>query len=164
MVKKKVAAVGDQPAVTKSQQRIDISSRLTLYDTPGMLWPKIAHPIDGLMLAASHAVGVNAYIDIEVATFLAGFLLEHYPALLAARYGVATAGIDAIAVIEAIARKRGCIIKGRGGELDLEKAAAILLVDYRNGALGRISLETPELRAARASALQQPVAVDPEKE
>ena len=113
---------------------------------------------------ASHAVGVNAYIDIEVATFLAGFLLEHYPALLAARYGFATAGIDAIAVIEAIARKRGCIIKGRGGELDLEKAAAILLVDYRNGALGRISLETPGLRAARASALQQPVAVDPEKE
>ena len=164
LVKKKVAAVGDQPAVTKSQQRIDISSRLTLYDTPGMLWPKIAHPVDGLMLAASHAVGVNAYIDIEVATFLAGFLLEHYPALLAARYGVATAGIDAIAVIEAIARKRGCIIKGRGGELDLEKAAAILLVDYRNGALGRISLETPGLRAARASALQRPVAVDPEKE
>ncbi|MGC1517953.1 MAG: ribosome biogenesis GTPase YlqF, partial [Azonexus sp.] len=70
MVKKRVAAVGDQPAVTKSQQRIDISSRLTLYDTPGMLWPKIAHPVDGLMLAASHAIGVNAYIDIEVATFL----------------------------------------------------------------------------------------------
>ncbi len=120
-------AVGDQPAVTKSQQRIDISSRLTLYDTPGMLWPKIAHPVDGLMLAASHAIGVNAYIDIEVATFLAGFLLEHYPAMLTARYGFPTQGSDAVAVIEAIARKRGCIIKGRGGELDLEKAAAILL-------------------------------------
>jgi ribosome biogenesis GTPase A len=162
MVKKRVAAVGDQPAVTKSQQRIDISSRLTLYDTPGMLWPKIAHPVDGLMLAASHAIGVNAYIDIEVATFLAGFLLEHYPAMLTARYGFPTQGSDAVAVIEAIARKRGCIIKGRGGELDLEKAAAILLVDYRNGALGRISLETPVQRAARASALQQPVAVDGE--
>ena len=164
LVKKKVAAVGDQPAVTKSQQRIDISSRLTLYDTPGMLWPRIAHPVDGLMLAASHAVGVNAYIDIEVATFLAGFLLDHYPALLTARYGFSTADCDAVAVIEAIAKKRGCVIKGRGGELDLEKAAAILLVDYRSGALGRISLETPALRAARASALQQPVAVDSEKD
>ncbi len=160
MVKKKVAAVGDQPAVTKSQQRIDISSRLTLYDTPGMLWPKIEHPVDGLMLAASHAVGVNAYIDIEVATFLAGFLLEHYPALLTARYGFASPGVDAVGVIETIARKRGCIIKGRGGELDLERAAAILLVDYRSGALGRISLETPALRAARAGAAAQPVAVD----
>lgn len=165
LVKKRVAAVGDQPAVTKSQQRIDISSRLTLYDTPGMLWPRIAHPVDGLMLAASHAVGVNAYIDIEVATFLAGFLLDYYPAMLTARYGFATEGSDAVAVIEAIAKKRGCLIKGRGGELDLEKAASILLIDYRSGALGRISLETPELRAERAAQLsQQSVAVDPEKE
>jgi ribosome biogenesis GTPase A len=154
MVKKKVAAVGDQPAVTKSQQRIDINNRLTLYDTPGMLWPKIAHPVDGLMLAASHAVGVNAYIDEEVGTWLAGFLLDHYPALLKARYGFATEGLDAVGVIEAVARKRGCLIKGRGGELDMEKASAILLVDYRSGALGRISLETPALRAAR---LAEPV-------
>jgi ribosome biogenesis GTPase A len=153
LVKKKVAAVGDQPAVTKSQQRIDISSRLTIYDTPGMLWPRIAHPIDGLMLAASHAVGVNAYIDIEVATFLAGFLLEHYPALLTARYGFATAGLDAVGVIEAVAKRRGCLMKGRGGELDLEKASGLLLTDYRSSALGRISLETPELRAARAAQL-----------
>jgi ribosome biogenesis GTPase A len=149
MVKKKVAAVGDQPAVTKSQQRIDINNRLTLYDTPGMLWPKIAHPVDGLMLAASHAVGVNAYIDEEVGTWLAGFLLDHYPALLKARYGFATEGLDAVGVIEAVAKKRGCLIKGRGGELDMEKASAILLVDYRSGALGRISLETPALRATR---------------
>jgi ribosome biogenesis GTPase A len=155
LVKKKVAAVGDQPAVTKSQQRIDISSRLTIYDTPGMLWPKIDHPIDGLMLAASHAVGVNAYIDIEVATFLADFLLQQYPALLAARYGVIPAELDGVGVIEAVAKKRGCIIKGRGGELDLEKASAILLTDYRNGSLGRISLETPNLRADRQAQLQQ---------
>ena len=164
LVKKKVAAVGDQPAVTKSQQRIDISNRLTLYDTPGMLWPKIDHPIDGLMLAASHAVGVNAYIDEEVATWLAGFLLEHYPTLLKARYGIDAAATDAVGVIETIARKRGCLIKGRGGEFDLEKAAAILLVDYRSGALGRITLETPALRAERQATLaaQPSAAVDPE--
>ncbi|MCE1241427.1 MAG: ribosome biogenesis GTPase YlqF [Azonexaceae bacterium] len=164
LVKKKVAAVGDQPAVTKSQQRIDISSRLTIYDTPGMLWPKIDHPIDGLMLAASHAVGVNAYIDDEVATWLAGYLLEHYPALLQARYGFALPGMDAVAVLEAIAKKRGCLIKGRGGELDLEKAAGILLNDYRTGTLGRITLETPTLRAARQAELEKPpvAAVDRE--
>src|SRR6185369_11354492 len=155
LVKKKVAAVGDQPAVTKSQQRIDISSRLTIYDTPGMLWPKIDHPIDGLMLAASHAVGVNAYIDEEVATYLASFLLEAYPAMLTARYGFATDGLDGVAVIEAVARKRGCLLKGRGGEFDREKAAAILLTDYRTGAIGRISLETPALREARARQLAQ---------
>lgn len=147
LVKKKVAAVGDEPAVTKSQQRIDISPRLSIYDTPGMLWPKIEHESDGLMLAASHAVGTNAYHELEVATFLAGVLLEHYPNLLAARYGCA-AGIDAVGVIETVARKRGCVIKGRGGELDLEKASLILLTDYRSGTLGRISLETPASRTA----------------
>ena len=156
LVKKKVAAVGDQPAVTKSQQRIDISNRLTLYDTPGMLWPKIDHPIDGLMMAASHAVGVNAYIGEDVATWLAGYLLEHYPALLEARYSLKLEGLDAVAVLECVAKKRGCIIKGRGGELDLEKASGILLTDYRSGALGRISLETPTLRAERAASLAQP--------
>lgn len=149
LVKKKVAAVGDQPAVTKSQQRIDLSSKLTIYDTPGMLWPKIDHPLDGLMLAASHAVGVNAYMGDEVAIWLAGFLLDSYPQLLAQRYGFAVQGMDAVGIIEAVAKKRGCIIKGRGGELDLEKASGILLTDYRSGALGRISLETPAVRAGR---------------
>lgn len=148
LVKKKVAAVGDEPAVTKSQQRIDLGPRLTIFDTPGMLWPKIEHPSDGLMLAASHAVGTNAYHELEVATFLAAYLLEHYPALLAARYGFPVQERDAVGVIEGIARKRGCLVKGRGGEPDLEKASLILLTDYRSGALGRISLETPESRAA----------------
>ena len=152
LAKKKVAKVGDEPAVTKSQQRIDISPRLTLYDTPGMMWPKIGHPEDGLMLAASHAIGVNAYIDEEVATWLAGFLLAQYPALLAARYGLKPDGMDAPGVLETVAKKRGCLIKGRGGELDLEKAAGILLTDYRSGTLGRISLETPASRAARPTA------------
>ncbi|MBL8433211.1 MAG: 50S ribosome-binding GTPase, partial [Dechloromonas sp.] len=164
LVRKKVAAVGDQPAVTKSQQRIDISSRLIIHDTPGLLWPKIDHPIDGLMLAASHAVGVNAYFDEEVATFLAGFLLASYPALLTARYGFATEGVEGAAVIEAVAGRRGCRLKGRGGEPDRERAAAILLTDYRSGALGRISLETPELRALRERHLKQAAAVDGEKD
>lgn len=156
LVKKKVAKVGDEPAVTKSQQRIDLGPRLTLYDTPGMLWPKIAHPVDGLMLAASHAVGVNAYIDEEVATWLAGFLLAAYPQLLSARYGFPVDGLDAPAVIERVAKKRGCLIKGRGGELDIDKASLILLTDYRNGALGRISLETPQ---SREQLLAMPAAV-----
>jgi len=164
LVKKKVAAVGDQPAVTKSQQRIDISSRLTIYDTPGMLWPKIDHPIDGLMMAASHAVGVNAYIGEDVATWLAGYLLEAYPGQLATRYGLSVGGMDAVAVLEAVAKKRGCIIKGRGGELDLEKAAGVLLTDYRSGALGRISLETPALREARARQQAEAAALPPAEE
>jgi hypothetical protein len=104
------------------------------------------------MLAASHAIGRNAVIDEEVAIFLAGILLERYPALLKARYGFSLDGLDAPGVLEAVAKKRGCILKGRGGELDQEKAAMVLLTDYRSGTLGRISLETPATRQAMLAA------------
>ncbi|MDP3031433.1 MAG: ribosome biogenesis GTPase YlqF, partial [Rhodocyclaceae bacterium] len=152
LLKRRIAAVGDEPAVTKSQQSFDLSLRQTIIDTPGLMWPKIEHDEDGYMLAASHAIGRNAVIDADVAIFLAGILLSRYPSLLAARYKMDVAAMDAVAVVETVARKRGCIIKGRGGELDLEKAAMILLTDYRGGALGRISLETPASRAAMLAA------------
>jgi ribosome biogenesis GTPase A len=96
------------------------------------------------MLAASHAVGVNALIEEEVATFLAELLLQRYPQFLTTRYGIQTAGIDAVAVIEGVAKKRAYKLKG--GEWDYEKAAHTLLLDYRSGALGRVSLETPQSR------------------
>ncbi|MEO6145987.1 MAG: ribosome biogenesis GTPase YlqF [Sulfuriferula sp.] len=144
LLKRRVAKVGDEPAVTKSQQRLVLNDHMTLIDTPGMLWPKIEHERDGLMLAASHAVGRNAVIDEEVATFLADCLVANYPALLQARYGFKLDEMDGVGVIEAIAKRRGYRLKG--DEADLEKAALALLQDYRDGSLGRISLETPEQR------------------
>jgi ribosome biogenesis GTPase A len=148
LVKRKVAAVGDEPAITKSQQSITLSPRQILVDTPGLMWPKIEHDSDGYMLAASHAIGRNAVLEEEVATFLAGILLERYGDLITARYGLSLQGLDAAGVLEGVARKRGCLLKGRAGELDLERAAMLLLTDYRGGTLGRISLETPESRRA----------------
>jgi ribosome biogenesis GTPase A len=146
LLKRRVAAVGDEPAVTKSQQRFELNDRMSITDTPGLMWPKIEHPSDGYMLAASHAIGRNAVIDEDVATFLATILLARYPALLSARYGCAVEGLDAEGVIEAVAKRRGFLLKG--GTPDLEKASLGLLTDYRTGALGRISLETPETRRA----------------
>jgi ribosome biogenesis GTPase A len=157
LLKRKVAAVGDEPAVTKSQQCLDIGPGLTLTDTPGLMWPKIAHDSDGYMLAAAHAIGRNAVIEEEVAEFLAGLLLVRYPDRLKQRYGFEIDGLDGPAVLEAVARRRGCLLKGRGGEPDLEKAANILLTDFRAGALGRISLETPITRAAMLQAAKEPV-------
>lgn len=147
---RKVAKVGDEPAVTKNQQRFELSPRMTLTDTPGMLWPKIAHESDGYMLAASHAVGRNAVDDGEVATYLAELLLKNYAGLVAERYGFAVAELDGAAVIEAIAKRRGYLLKGNTP--DFEKAAQTLLVDYRTGVLGRISLETPASRSAMLEA------------
>jgi ribosome biogenesis GTPase A len=154
LLKKRVAAVGDEPAVTKTQQRLYLNNNMVLIDTPGMLWPKIEHPSDGLMLAASHAIGVNALIEEEVATFLADLLVARYPQLIRARYGIDTDGIDGVSVVEGVAKRRGFRIKG--GDLDLEKAAHTFLQDYRSGALGRISLETPQSRAELLASYQPP--------
>jgi len=148
LLKRRVANVGDEPAVTKSQQTHDLNERMTLTDSPGLMWPKIEHPSDGLMLAAIHAISRNAVFEEEVAEYLAGILLARYPAQLAERFKIDVDGMDGIGVVQAIAKKRGCIPKVRGGEPDLEKAAMILLTEYRAGKLGRISLETPATRAA----------------
>ncbi|MFL9609718.1 ribosome biogenesis GTPase YlqF [Methylobacillus sp. Pita2] len=157
LLNRRIAKVGDEPAVTKSQQRFELSPQLTITDTPGMMWPKIQYDSDGYMLAASHAIGRNAVIDEEVAEFLAGILLQRYPALLQARYKTDVSNMDAIDLLEAVGKRRGYLLKG--GELDMEKTAMAFLVDYRSGTLGRISLETPESRAAMvaasASALEQ---------
>ena len=123
-----------------------MSARQTIIDTPGLMWPKIQYDSDGFMLAASHAIGRNAVIDEEVAVFLAGLLRERYPALLAARYGFAVEELDAVDIIESVARRRA--LRMRGGALDFAKASLVLLQDYRDGRLGRISLETPETRQA----------------
>ena len=150
LLKRRVANVGDEPAVTKSQQSHSLNERMTLTDSPGLMWPKIERMEDGLMLAAIHAIGRNAVIEEEVAEYLAGILLARYPALLAERFSLPTEVLDGVGVIEAIAKKRGCLLKGGGG-LDLEKAAMILLTEFRSGKVGRISLETPETRKAMPS-------------
>lgn len=148
LLKRRVAAVGDEPAVTKSQMSQDLGGHTTITDTPGLMWPKITHDSDGFMLAACHAIGRNAVIDSDVATFLADFLLKNYPPMIAARYGFNTDTMDGVGVLEAVAIKRGCVQQRRGKALDLEKAAMIFLTDFRAGKLGRITLETPASRSA----------------
>lgn len=150
LLRRRAAKVGDEPAITRTSHRYDLSPRMFLIDTPGLMWPKIEHDSDGYMLAASHAIGRNAVIDEEVATFFADLLLARYPALLVARYKCDVAGMDGVALIAAIARSRG--YRGKGGVADLEKASLTLLQDYRDGVLGRISLETPDSRRAMLNA------------
>ena len=161
LLRRKLAKVGDEPAVTRAQQtsQLDIANWLT--DTPGLLWPKIEHASDGFMLAASNAVGRNAMRDEEVAGFLAALLLRRYPQALSGRYALAAdslPALDGVAVIEAIARRRGLLL--RGGLIDREKASRVLLQDYRDGLLGRISLETPATRSAMLQASEAPAVAD----
>ncbi|WP_213034946.1 ribosome biogenesis GTPase YlqF [Candidatus Nitrotoga fabula] len=144
LLKRRVAAVGDEPAITKNQQGFELNEQMTVIDTPGLMWPKIEYDCDGFMLAASHAIGRNAIIDEEVASFLGEILLDRYPALLGKRYGFSLEALDGEGVVDSIAKKRGYLLKG--GVPDRERAAFMLLQDYRTGALGRISLETPVSR------------------
>jgi ribosome biogenesis GTPase A len=144
LLKRRLAKVGNEPAVTKMQQRHMLNDHMALIDSPGLLWPKIEDPSVGFMLATIHAIGANAVIDEEIAEFLATLLLARYPKALTKRYGFELDGLGGAGVLEAIAGKRGCLRKGKGGELDMEKSARILLTEYRNGTLGRTSLEIPE--------------------
>ena len=145
LLKKRTAAVGDEPAITKNLQHFELNDHMQLIDTPGMMWPKIAYDSDGMMLAASNLIGRNAYHESEVATFLGDLLMAYYPTLLKQRYKSVSDEMDGVALIEAIAKQRGFRIRGQ--ELDFDKAAMTLLQDYRLGTLGRISLETPATRA-----------------
>lgn len=149
LLNRRVAKVGDEPAVTKSQQRFDLSETMSIIDTPGMMWPKIQYESDGYMLAASHAIGRNAVIDEDVAVFLANNLLKNYPALINTRYKLDAMKLDVtqmdgVDLLEAIAKRRS--YKRHDGLWDTEKTAIAFLTDYRSGAIGRISLETPDSR------------------
>jgi ribosome biogenesis GTPase A len=150
LLNRRAAKVGDEPAVTKSQQRFDLSDSTNITDTPGMMWPKIEHESDGYLLAASHAIGRNAVIDEDVAEFLGNLLLKQYPALMNTRYKLDVmkldvSSMDGIDLLQAIAKRR--TYKRNDGEWDMERTAMALLTDYRSGAIGRVSLESPQSRA-----------------
>ena len=159
LLNRRIAKVGDEPAVTKTQQRFDLSPLMSITDTPGMMWPKIAYEADGYMLAASHAIGRNAVIDEDVAIFLANILIKQYPALLNSRYKIDVSEMDGVDLLEAIAKRRAYRLKG--GEWDMEKTAMAFLVDYRSGAIGRISLETPQSRSEMVASTQINPAQEP---
>lgn len=172
LLNRRVAKVGDEPAVTKSQQRFDISETMSITDTPGMMWPKIQYESDGYMLAASHAIGRNAVIDEDVAIFLANNLLINYPALVNARYKLDTMKhesgfldvlkMDGVDLLEAIAKRRS--YKRHDGLWDMEKTAVAFLTDYRSGAIGRISLETPLSRSEMMQATLPNIIEETEQE
>ncbi|HQS30983.1 ribosome biogenesis GTPase YlqF [Polaromonas sp.] len=140
---KRAAKTGDEAGITKAEQRISLADDFYLYDTPGMLWPRIIVAKSGYNLAASGAIGRNAFDEEEVALELLDYLLQNYPALLQARYKVElTDGITDEQLLEAIGRKRGAVLPR--GKVNLQKAAEIVIHEFRAATLGRITLETPE--------------------
>jgi ribosome biogenesis GTPase A len=141
LVGRKVARAANQAAITTKQKRVHVNDELTLYDTPGVLWPKIESVTASYMLAGSGAVRETAMDNAEVAARVGEYLLREYPGLLTERYKITDLPQNGIDLLEALGRKRGCLIKG--GEVDVTKAAGILLNELRAGQIGRISLQKP---------------------
>lgn len=145
MTAKTQAKTADEAGVTREEQRIVLADDFYLWDTPGMLWPRIHVPQSGFNLAASGSVGRNAYDEELVALELLAYLKKHYAERLCARYQLMDDNLSAISdelLLELIGAQRGC--KMAGGRVNTQKAADMILTDYRNGYLGRITLETPE--------------------
>ena len=145
---RKVAKTGNEPAITKGQQRIKLGDGIMLLDTPGILWPKIENENSGYRLAASGAIKDTAMGIEDVAFFLAQYLITSYPTALQDRYDLVALPETEIEFLEAMGARRGCL--SAGGRVDLEKASAILVNEFRAGMLGRISLETPEMMLTEA--------------
>jgi ribosome biogenesis GTPase A len=141
LANRKVAKTGDAPAVTKGKQLVTLESGVTLSDNPGILWPTLEGDAT-LKLAFGGAIPDTA-MDYElIALFGAEFLLARYPDLLRVHFKLEALPGSPTKLLEAIGRKRGCL--GRGGTVDVHKAADVLIRSFRSGALGRITLEAPD--------------------
>jgi ribosome biogenesis GTPase A len=138
---KKMARVGDKPAITTCHQQIDLRNGILLSDTPGLLWPHLEDQLAARRLATSGAISENAYDQGEISLFALAWLVDTYPQRLKERYKLEDLSGDTGALLAQIGTKRGCLVAG--GEVDLRRAADLLLQDLRGGKLGRVSFEAP---------------------
>lgn len=149
--KRTTAGVGNKPGITKQKQWIRINEKVELLDTPGVLWPKFENEEIALNLAFTGTIKEEILERTEIAYYLTKFLLENYRKNLCERYKLAENYIEEALnqerpeneniyeIMLEIGRKRGCIISG--GNIDEEKTAKIILDEFKNGKLGKITIE-----------------------
>jgi len=144
LVGRAIAKTGNEPAVTKRQQRIALKEHnILLFDTPGMLWGNIENINSGYRLAATGAIKDTAMDIDDVGFFTADYLLQEYPQQLMDRYQLIYRPSSELEFLEELGKKRGCLRSG--GIVDLVKASKILLTELRAGILGKITLEMPDM-------------------
>ncbi|VAW51891.1 LSU ribosomal maturation GTPase RbgA (B. subtilis YlqF) [hydrothermal vent metagenome] len=146
---KTLAKVGDEPAVTKmvssAQQRILLEGNIVLSDTPGILWPKIENGNSSYRLAITGAIKNTAFDFEDIALFAADYLIEAYSERIVERYKLKQCPKTGIELLEEIGRRRGLL--RAGGIIDMQRTSEILIHEIRNGTLGALSFETPEMIA-----------------
>ncbi|MEH6825025.1 MAG: ribosome biogenesis GTPase YlqF [Motiliproteus sp.] len=137
---RKIAKVGNEPAVTKNQQRFVTNNGLAVFDTPGILWPKIVDDDSSYRLAASGAIRDTVVEYEDIALYSLDFLIKDYPELLLQRFNLAQLPASAHEALEEIGRRRGCL--KRGGIINRTQAGEVVIGDLRSGLIGRLSFET----------------------
>lgn len=142
---KAATKTGNKPGVTKGKQWIRLNKQVELLDTPGILWPKFEDQTVGLRLALIGSIKDEVLQTEELAAELIRFLAANYPGVLENKYTI-TAAQDPYVMLGRIAESRHCLV--RGNELDTEKAAMLLMDDFREGKLGRLTLEYPQTEEA----------------
>ena len=148
-----IAKTGNEPAVTKRQQRISLKGNIILSDTPGFLWPKVENQNSGYRLAVTGAIKDTAIQYDDIAFFAAEYLLTYYPDLLKTRFQLEALPDNESDLMEIIGRKRGCLRAGK--KVDIEKTSKILIAEFRAGTLGQITLETPDMVEAELIELER---------
>lgn len=139
---KACAKTGNKPGVTKGKQWIRLNKNLELLDTPGILWPKFEDQEVGKRLAYIGSIKDEILNLEELSLELLDYIRTNYPGILNQRYGISEEGTP-LSLLEGIAQNRKCLVRGQ--ELDYAKAAGILMEEFRNGKLGRITLEYPQV-------------------
>lgn len=142
LVGKRKTQVGNKPGVTKGQQWLNTSENMMLLDTPGILWPKFEDPLVGIHLAWLGSIKDTLYEKENLAADLLGYLVKYYPRYLEKTYRVEIGKQALYQVFDEIAKNRGFLIKG--GEYDYERTTNQILNDFKNGKIGRITLEQPQ--------------------
>ena len=144
---KACAKTGNKPGVTKGKQWIRLNKTLELLDTPGILWPKFEDQEVGKRLAFIGSIKDEILNLEELSLELLDYIRTNYPGLLNARYGIEEESTP-VSLLEAVADKRKCLIRGQ--EIDYAKAAGIVMEEFRNGKIGRITLEFPPVEEETA--------------
>jgi ribosome biogenesis GTPase A len=142
IAKRKGANIGDRPGITKCKQWIKVKNGIDLLDTPGILWPKIENDIQGYNLAATGAIREEILNKNSIAKYIVKFLNNNYKSSLINKYQIETENKEIHVIIDDIARKNGCILKG--DELDYERVSRLIISDFRSGKLGKFTLEKPK--------------------
>lgn len=137
---RRIARVGDRPAITRTSQQVDLRNGIFLFDTPGVLAPNLEDQRGALCLAATGAIGDNAMEHERIAIFVGDFLLERYPLQVSQRFRLKELPENGEALLVEVGRRRGCL--AAGGVVDRQRASELLLHELQAGRLGRISMET----------------------